>query len=94
MVIGREGLNANELANHNTCRLGKWYNAVTEAGYKNHPAYAQLLEPHRLVHEHGIEAVKCYNSGDVAGALARIEKVEAASKNVLALLAQMETVSA
>lgn len=93
MVIGREGLKAEELSNHHTCRLGKWYDAVNEANYLNHPAFAQLVEPHKKVHEHGIQAVRYFNDGNTNAALAEISKVEASSKEVLRLLGELETVA-
>ena len=86
MVVGREGLNPSELANHNTCRLGKWYNQVTDPSYKNNPAFRALEHPHRLVHDHGIRAVRLFNDGDTEAALAEIRKVEEASKEVLNIL--------
>lgn len=90
MIAGREGLKADELADHHSCRLGKWYDSRQDAQMLNHPAFAQLKEPHRLVHTHGINAVKLYNEQDIAGAMAEIAKVEEASKDVLRLLAELE----
>ncbi len=86
MVVGREGLNPSELANHNTCRLGKWYNQVTDPACKNNTAFRALEHPHRLVHDHGIRAVRLFNEGDTEAALAEIKRVEAASKEVLSIL--------
>ncbi len=94
MVIGRDGLNANELADHHTCRLGKWYDNVTEAKYKHNPVFRQLVEPHKLVHEHGIRAVEYFNAGRMQSALKEIEQVEAASVDVLRLLGELESAPA
>ncbi|NCC23252.1 MAG: chemotaxis protein [Alphaproteobacteria bacterium] len=90
MLSGRAGLNASELADHHSCRLGKWYDAVKDPAIVSHPAFAQLKEPHRLVHTHGINAVRLYNDKDIAGAIAEIDKVEEASKGVLRFLAELE----
>jgi methyl-accepting chemotaxis protein len=90
MIAGREGLNAEELADHNSCRLGKWYNLVNDPTYLNHPKFKALLKPHELVHKHGIEAVQLYNSNNLDGALKEIDKVEAASSDVLRLLVELE----
>ena len=86
MVAGRSGLNADELANHHMCRLGKWYDNVADPGLKSHPAFSALAAPHEAVHKNGILAVQLYNSGDVDGALSAIDRVEEASKDVLRLL--------
>lgn len=83
MMVGREGLRVDELSNHTSCRLGKWYESVQDSRYRTHPAFAALLEPHRRVHERGIEAVRKYNAGDVNGALLAIKEVELASVDVL-----------
>lgn len=90
MMVGREGLEPDELADHHQCRLGKWYDAVTEAHYKNHPAYKALLEPHKQVHYHGKRAAECYKNNDIEGALKEIQKVEGASREVLLLLDELD----
>jgi methyl-accepting chemotaxis protein len=92
MVAGRAGLKADELADHHSCRLGKWYDAVSEQGYKTHPDFISLLEPHKRVHELGIQAVRHYNAGEMKQALEKIGQVDLASKEVLALLKKLESV--
>lgn len=90
MVIGKEGLNANELANHHSCRLGKWYDNVKSPSYLQNPDFAELVAPHEKVHAHGIEAVKHFNAGRIEEALKEIAEVELYSKQVLALLKKLE----
>lgn len=94
MVAGREGLNPSELADHHSCRLGKWYDVVDEARYTQNADFPNLVDPHKRVHEHGIQAVRLYNDGKIAQALAEIEEVEKASKELLSLLADLESVEA
>lgn len=86
MAVGRVKLKANELADHRSCRLGKWYYGDASAASRSHRAFAALEKPHELVHEHGRRAAKLFETGDLAGAVDEIEKVEAASKDVLGLL--------
>lgn len=90
MLVGKEGLKADELASHHSCRLGKWYDTVSDPAYRDDPDFAALQEPHRLVHLHGIEAVRAYNSGDVGLALDHVDAVEHASVTVLQLLKRLE----
>ncbi len=90
MIAGREGLNPDELADHNSCRLGKWYNQVSNPSYLNNPIFKELQKPHELVHKHGIKAVKLYNDGKLNEAVEEIAKVEEASKDVLKFLAKLE----
>ena len=92
MVIGREGLNAAELADHHSCRLGKWYDQVSDQRYLEHRAFKQLIEPHKKVHETGIQAVKCFNRQELSAALEAIREVENASKDVMRLLKDLESV--
>ena len=90
MVIGREGLRTNELADHRSCRLGKWYYTVDDPMVKGRSEFPALEAPHAAVHRHGIEAVRRYNSGDISGALDEIGRVERASAEVLRLLRRLE----
>ncbi|MBF0267686.1 MAG: CZB domain-containing protein [Alphaproteobacteria bacterium] len=89
MAAGRIKLDPEQLTNHNTCRLGKWYNGITDASIKNHPAYGAILAPHEKVHAFGISAVRKYNQGDFDGALAEIEKASQASVDVMRLLDEL-----
>jgi methyl-accepting chemotaxis protein len=89
MAVGRVKLKANELADHHSCRLGKWYYGDASSTSRTHRAFAALERPHELVHEHGRRAAKLFETGDLAGALDAIEKVEAASKDVLRLLDEL-----
>lgn len=90
MIIGKEGLKSAELSDHHSCRLGKWYDGVSEPAYLRHHAFKSLVEPHRAVHAHGKKAVDRFNGGDVPGALAEIGEVERWSAEVLRLLTEIE----
>lgn len=90
MVSGRQGLNSSELADHHSCRLGKWYDRVTDYAYTNQPSFRQLQLPHKLVHDNGLKAVDLYNAGRYREAMDKIAEVEAASVDVLNLLDQLE----
>lgn len=92
MIAGKEGLSSHELADHHSCRLGKWYDKVNTPELRAHPAFAQLSEPHRAVHAHGKRSVDYYNAGNIGKALEEIQEVEKASTHVLALLRQLENV--
>lgn len=89
MMAGRLHLDARELADHNACRLGKWYNAVRDPAIRDHPAFTRLAEPHRQVHAAGIAAVDRYNAGDLDGALQYIEKAAEASAHVVKVLDEL-----
>ena len=90
MIVGREGLRPDELASHHSCRLGKWYDNVSDPCFEADADFQELAAPHRVVHHHGIEAVKAFNNGDTEEALRQIEHVETASSDVLRLLKSLE----
>ncbi len=93
MVVGKEGLNADELADHHSCRLGKWYDKVSDPAYLNNRKFQDLVVPHEKVHAHGVEAVKHFNAGRVDAALEEIKQVELHSQSVLDILRSLEKVS-
>lgn len=86
MMVGRARLKADELADHHQCRLGKWYDNVSDPEIANHSAFTAMEEPHRAVHEHGITAAKLYEQGDLDGAMREINQVAVYSKDVVRLL--------
>jgi methyl-accepting chemotaxis protein len=86
MAVGRISLKADELSDHHSCRLGKWYYGDASRQVRSHPAFAALETPHAEVHEHGKRAARLFEQGDLAGALKEIALVETASAEVLRLL--------
>jgi methyl-accepting chemotaxis protein len=86
MLAGRGSLNPNELADHHTCRLGKWYDQQTDTKLTGHKAWKALIDPHRKVHAAGIEAAKCYRSNDLTGAIEKVREAGIASTEVMRLL--------
>lgn len=91
MISGREGLSKRELEDHHFCRLGRWYDNVSDPALLSHPNFRALLSAHKRVHEHGIQSIKHYKSGDTQKALEEIEAVEQASTEVLRLLKSLES---
>ncbi|WP_404386053.1 methyl-accepting chemotaxis protein [Caenispirillum salinarum] len=86
MVVGRATLHSKELADHHTCRLGKWYDAQTDRSITENDAFRRLAIPHAEVHRHGIHCAELYEDGDLDGALEELNKVADASVDVLHLL--------
>jgi len=83
MLVGLNSLKSSELSDHHQCRLGKWYDAVTDQALRGNQAFVDLLAPHEAVHRHGRAAADCHAHGDEAGARAQLEEMEKASKAVL-----------
>jgi len=45
----------NELGNHTTCRLGKWYENEGKALFGNTKAYDKILTPHANIHKYAMQ---------------------------------------
>jgi len=89
MLAGRTALNPEELADHHSCRLGKWYDKQRAPEFINLPEWKTLIDPHRDVHAAGIEAARFYAKGDIENAIAQVAIAEAASQNVMSLLSRI-----
>ncbi len=86
-----EGVNAvDEIVNHHQCRLGKWYFEGEGKHLFSHlKSFNALDEPHEAVHTYGLNALQVHESGDTAGAIIELQKMEKASNEVQALLDKM-----
>ncbi len=89
MLVGLNNITEDELVDHHSCRLGKWYDAVTDEQLRNTPAFAALVTPHQQVHDHGRKAAALFAQGDRIGASAEVEKMEAASADVVRILDEL-----
>ena len=82
---------AADFADHHQCRLGKWY--YQGDGYQffsKLPAYRALEEPHRQVHQNGIEALQYVRAGDGEKGLQALQRMENASNVVVEQLTRLE----
>ncbi|HSV30033.1 MAG TPA: methyl-accepting chemotaxis protein [Candidatus Omnitrophota bacterium] len=88
-IMDRTDLTADRLADHHTCRLGRWYDAVQSPKLRNQPAFARLLDPHQRVHAHGKRALELHALGKTDEVLAEIELLNGASREVIDLLTEL-----
>jgi methyl-accepting chemotaxis protein len=86
MAVGRATLRADELSDHHSCRLGKWYYSDASTNLKSRREYIDLEAPHAAVHSHGKEAARLFAVGQLDRALAEVAIVEQCSAEVLRLL--------
>ncbi len=89
MLIGNLRLQPEDLSTDHTCRLGKWYFGPDAEAYRHRPAFIDLAEHHRSVHENGIAAVRAFNAGKQDEAMYLFELVEKASDGVIECLDQL-----
>jgi len=85
-IEGHGDATADQLADHHGCRLGKWYDTVSDATVRGSRFYADLAEPHARFHATGKRALKAHEAGDAAEARAALQELEQISRTVLALL--------
>nr|WP_068431717.1 cache domain-containing protein [Magnetospirillum sp. XM-1]CUW38525.1 Putative Methyl-accepting chemotaxis protein\ len=88
-IMGRNELTPDKLADHHTCRLGKWYDTLKDERLTGLSAYARLKEPHQAVHAHGKRALELHARGEVEAAMAEVDLLNDTSHQVLALLEEM-----
>ena len=86
MLVGLNSLDPNELADHHSCRLGKWYDSIDDEQLLNNETFKAIVEPHRIVHECGIQAAKLFKQGKQQEAWEAYKLMDDASKDVIQLL--------
>lgn len=86
MLVGRTALTEDELSDHHSCRLGKWYESVSDTALRDLPAFRHLLEPHSEVHRLGKQAARRFARGELAEAAEAVDAMNAASQQVVDLL--------
>jgi methyl-accepting chemotaxis protein len=62
--FAKQGLDANQLRDHTSCKLGKWYYEEGRRVYGNMPSFKAVEEAHRKLHSLQKEALLAYNGGD------------------------------
>jgi len=85
-LTGRASWKASEVPDEHSCRLGKWYDNVTEPEILGQQAYRKLREPHAALHTAARGALLASEQGDQKGALEGLERFVGAAKQVVSLL--------
>lgn len=87
IFMGRSPKSAHDFPDHTQSRLGKWYyEGEGRSTYSTVRGYAQIEQPHRLVHVHGSGAIENFRAGDFASAVRGLAEMERASLQVIAAL--------
>jgi methyl-accepting chemotaxis protein len=88
-LAGHDDWKAAEVPDHHNCRFGKWYDAVTIETTRAAPAFARMVDPHQNVHRLGVAALNAHEAHQEDEALSLLEQLVAASREVLASLAEL-----
>ena len=92
MILGRGNIDVSEVTDHHNCRLGKWYDVDGKAQYGSNPAFKALETQHAKVHALAKEAVSLFNSGEIEGAIQKVDAISGLSEEVVKCLEQLETI--
>ena len=85
-VGGKGDVNLATLATHHGCRLGRWYDSVSDERLTACPAFKALNTPHIRVHQAGHDVLVAFEAGRNDDVQQAIAQLDAASKEVIALL--------
>lgn len=90
VFMGISERNADSLASHTECRLGKWYfEGEGKDCFSKLDGYAAIANPHQAFHQCGHEAVEKFHQGQALHGMALVSKLEAASMEVLSGLERL-----
>jgi len=84
VIMGVSTKTKGDFSSHLDCRLGKWYyQGDGKDLFSTLGGYRELEAPHQTVHQSGVHAIDCMDSGDKSAALIALKKMEDASMSVL-----------
>ncbi len=79
-----------DFTDHTMCRLGKWYyEGNGAANYRSLPSFNAIETPHNAVHRYGKLAMEAAYENDNLTAAKELEKMEAASVEVVEMLTRL-----
>ena len=89
-LLGMSRKSAADFADHKQCRLGKWYfEGDGRQLYSSTGAFKALDEPHKAVHQQGLEALRHMAANDCDKAIDALSRMEEASVRVIDALGRL-----
>jgi methyl-accepting chemotaxis protein len=89
-IEGRAEISSWPFTDSTHCRFAKWYYSDEGRAFSHFKEYRAIEEPHKLVHNHGNEAVNALKAGNKQQAKRCYDQADAASHQVYAALDQFE----
>ena len=89
-----EDLKLSNINNPNTCKLGNWYNAITDPTITNHPTFKNVKMYHEKLHEKGVACFNAVNHHDTTLALALFDECTPLLNELTTHLDQLKTLFA
>lgn len=86
-IVSENNIEPSSMADHTSCRLGKWYDSGDgKQKFSNLASYGALNKPHETVHREGRAAIAAYNANDRVALLSHLRNMEQASVEVATVL--------
>ena len=89
-IRGDAKLDYSKLADHHTCRFGKWYDSTGKEMCGNLNSFKAIDAPHEKVHRLAKEVGEAHNSGNKDKALILFRDMEQTSKQIVSLLNEIK----
>ncbi len=89
VLVGRRSMKVDEVSTHLNCRLGQWYQQVTDPHMKTCSAFQQLDPIHKKVHDLGREIIALNAEARQNEAFAKMDELDKASQDVIAMLSEI-----
>ena len=83
---GDDNWTSDKVPDHHECRLGIWYDKITDPDLRASRAFNDLVEPHKQVHDSAKRALDAYAAGDDDEMLDALRELDITSKKVVDLL--------
>lgn len=90
MIHDGRQVDPSTLVDHHSCALGRWLDGPGREIAGKLPEFAAIDRPHAEVHRRAAEAVRAWSSGRTDEAAQHLAALEAASREVVALLDRIE----
>jgi len=85
VLLGLSDLRPEDLPDEKECRLGRWYcEGEGRTEFSRLPGYREMEAPHKAVHDQARQAIERYRSGNFAGDLTALSRMEEANLTVMA----------
>jgi methyl-accepting chemotaxis protein len=75
MLLGGTSIRPDEVVDHHSCRLGKWYYTEGKRVYGGRPEFAAIETPHAKVHEIARKVAELYQDGKKIEAQAAVDEI-------------------
>jgi methyl-accepting chemotaxis protein len=90
MILGYESLDAKDVGNHMTCRLGNWISSLEEIEPETEKLLRKLEDPHAKLHNLARESIQAYNNHETLKAEAKLIEMDKESIQVIDALKELK----